>query len=233
MAEQNVHRARLSELVAARIKGYIIDHSLVEGDRLPTEAQMAELFGVSRISIREATKALSFLGIIQAAPRRGLTVGHVDMARVTEYLGFHFALSNYPPEQLLKTRLVIELGALDEAMNRISGDDQAFAALTAINDRLDKARTSDEFIASDVDFHRKLVETSGIGPLVAFNGLIEVFFRRFRQQVLSVIQVRRLRAGGARGHRQLLAALRKKDVSKARHLLQAHLAHYKREGEKP
>jgi DNA-binding FadR family transcriptional regulator len=122
MTGRTLHRARLSELVLAGIKTYILDHSLGEGDRLPTEQQMADLFGVSRVSIREATKALGFLGIIRAAPRRGLTVGHVDMQRVTEYLGFHFALNNYPRQQLLKTRIVIETGALPEAMERLATD---------------------------------------------------------------------------------------------------------------
>src|SRR6188472_3324676 len=105
-------RQNLSEQVAARIKQLILENSLKPGDRLPTEQEMADRFGVSRVSVREATKALSFLGIIQAAPRRGLTVGHVDMRRVTEYLGFHLALTDYPKPQLLQTRLVIETGVL-------------------------------------------------------------------------------------------------------------------------
>jgi DNA-binding FadR family transcriptional regulator len=219
-----VSRTNLSEQVAAKIKAYIIDHALGEGDRLPTEQQMTEMFGVSRISVREATKALSFLGIIRSAPRRGLTVGRVDMGRVTEYLGFHFALNNYPRGQLLAARTVIETGALAESMERIAGDPALYETLLAVSERLREARDVETFIDGDLAFHRALLEASGIEPLVAFNGLLEVFFRRFRDRVIAA------RPGWGKGiesHRQILDALRARDAEKARALLQAHLAHYR------
>jgi len=219
-----IRRQRLSELVVAKIKEHILDHALGEGDRLPTEQQMAEMFGVSRISVREATKALSFLGILRSAPRRGLTVGHVDMHRVTEYLGFHFALNNYPRQQLLKARIVIETGALSEAMERVAGDPAVYQRLLSLNQTLKKARDPDEFIAGDLAFHRGLLEASQIEPLVAFNSLLEVFFRRFRQQV---IEVRRHWAEGLKGHERILAALRAGDLQRAEGLLRTHLAHYR------
>ena len=223
LGDNPIRRARLSELVAAGIKDYILEHSLGEGDRLPTEQRMAEMFGVSRVSIREATKALSFLGIIRAAPRRGLTVGRVDMQRVTQYLGFHFALNNYPRGQLLKARIVVETGALPEAMERVAAEPALYRKLSALNDRLKGIADPDEFIAADLSFHRALIESSGIEPLVAFSGLLEVFFRRFREQV---IEVRRHWASGIRGHRLILAALRRRDLRRAQEHLRKHLAHY-------
>lgn len=227
MTSRTLHRERLSELVIAAIKTYILEHSLGEGDRLPTEQQMAELFGVSRVSIREATKALGFLGIIRAAPRRGLTVGQVDMRRVTEYLGFHFALSRYPREQLLKTRAAIETGALPEAMEHITADDGAYATLLAVSRKLEQARSNEEFIAADLEFHRTILEISGIEPLLAFNGLLDVFFKRFREQVVKAIRVREQRLRGPSGHTKILAALRSQDLPRAQQLLRDHLAHYR------
>ena len=103
-------KIKKSELVAAKLRDYMIRHQLRPGDRLPTEEQLCELFGVSRVSVREATKALQFLGIVEAAPRRGLTVGHVSMKRVSQYLGFHFASANLPIEELIASRIVIEIG---------------------------------------------------------------------------------------------------------------------------
>ena len=46
----------------ANQKLYSLRTNLCPGDRLPTEQEFSELFGVSRTSIREATKALSFFG---------------------------------------------------------------------------------------------------------------------------------------------------------------------------
>jgi DNA-binding FadR family transcriptional regulator len=222
--QNRIRRETLSDLVVAKIKDYILDHALGEGDRLPTEQQMAEMFGVSRVSVREATKALNFLGIIRSAPRRGLTVGQVDMERVTEYLGFHFALNNYPRQQLLKARIVIETGALAEALERIAGNPAVYERLAEINEELRRAIGPDEFIAGDLAFHRELLQASEIEPLVAFNSLLEVFFRRFREEV---VETRRDWAQGIKGHGEILAALQARDLQKAQSLLFTHLDHYR------
>lgn len=224
MPDQRVTHKRLSEVVADRIKDYIIEHSLSEGDRLPTEHEMAELFGVSRLSVREATKALSFLGIINSAPKRGLTVGGVDMHRVTQYLGFHFSLNGYPKAQLLKTRLVIEIGALSEVMDRMADDENVYTQLMAINDKVDNLNDADQFIQRDLAFHRALLEASNIEPLVAFSDLLAIFFKKFRDEVVTA---KRHWSNGVAMHREILDALRNKELENAERILRQHLEHYK------
>ena len=53
------------------------------------------------------------------------------MARVTEYLSFHFALSNYPKQQLLQSRLVIEAGALPYVAKAMANDSTLFTGSRA------------------------------------------------------------------------------------------------------
>ena len=65
-------------------------YSFVQISDLKT--QLAETLGISRLSLREATKALEFLGIVESKTGVGLTVGRIDMGRVTEHLGFHTGL---------------------------------------------------------------------------------------------------------------------------------------------
>jgi len=49
---------------------------------------------------------LVVLGIIAAAPRRGMVLDQFDFGRVSEYFGFHFALSDYPKEKLLTVYMI-------------------------------------------------------------------------------------------------------------------------------
>jgi DNA-binding FadR family transcriptional regulator len=223
-AALKITRERLSEIVADRIRDHIIEHSLGEGDRLPTEHEMAALFGVSRSSVREATKALGFLGIIRSAPRRGLTVGHVDMKRVTDYLGFHFALSDYPKDQLLRTRIVLEKGAMCGLMERMAADPAAYERIAAIADEMEGVSDVDAFIKGDAAFHRALLEYSGIEPLVAFGDILGIFFMRFRTEVASA---KHGWAEGVRMHRSLLDMLRSGNLAEAERLLERHLEHYR------
>jgi GntR family transcriptional regulator, transcriptional repressor for pyruvate dehydrogenase complex len=219
---EQLKRQNLSEIIAGRIKHYIIENELKPGDRLPTEHQMAERFGVSRVSVREATKALGFLGILRSAPRRGLTVGEVDMRKVTEYLGFHLVLTDYPKRQLLETRIIIETGALEHVAQRMTVELDLYDRLHEMTEKMLSTQGLEQRIASDIVFHRALLESSGVGPLVAFNDLLEIFFSRFR---------RSFEQGGweegVRGHQRIINSLRAGDVESARDALKTHLEYHK------
>ena len=181
-----VQRKNVSDLIAAKIKDYILDNGLQQGDRLPTEHELAERFGVSRISVREATKALGFLGIIDAAPRRGLTIGAVNMERLSQYLGFHFAVADYPFDQILDARIAIEVGAVPRAMKGIEADRSILKQLTSLVEKLSanaqtaEPQTPEEWIALDLEFHRVLLSASRLEPLLAFHDLLLIFFKRIQ-----------------------------------------------------
>ena len=57
-----VKKENLYEVIADRIEGMILDNRLHPGDKLPSEPELAESFGVSRNVMREAMKALKEAG---------------------------------------------------------------------------------------------------------------------------------------------------------------------------
>jgi GntR family transcriptional repressor for pyruvate dehydrogenase complex len=220
-----VKRLKRSELVSAGIRRLIVDGGLKPGDRLPTENEMADRFGVSRVSVREATQALCFLGIIRAAPRRGLTLGDVDMRQVTEYLTFHFALTNYPRHQLMQTRLVIESGALPYIAEEMAKDQEVYDRLAAMVEASRQRDDAQWRVSSDVAFHRALLESSGVAPLLVFDDLLRIFFDRFFK-CPKVLPTDDPWKRVADEHERLIRYLRDGNVEDARQLLCDHLGHY-------
>jgi DNA-binding FadR family transcriptional regulator len=214
-------RKNRCELVTEGIKQLILDEGLKPDDRLPTEHQLAALFGVSRVAVREATKALSFLGIIQAAPRRGLSVGNVDMSRVTQYLGFHFALTDYPRTELLRTRMVIEGGAFPYVAQAMADHPAIVERLESLIVATDGTKDLRRRIDADIAFHRALLESSGIGPLLVFDDLLQIFFDRFKRPLSNA-----RREVIVEQHHGLIRFLRDGDLENARHLLADHLSIY-------
>jgi DNA-binding FadR family transcriptional regulator len=80
-------------------------------------------------------------------------------------------------------------------------------------------------IQSDIVFHRALLESSGVGPLLVFDDLLQIFFSRFFPDAedrpcddpwLRIVEE----------HQTLLDQLRAGDVDGARRVLSAHLGHY-------
>jgi DNA-binding FadR family transcriptional regulator len=218
---ETVKRQNLSEVIAGRIKQFIVTNQLKPGDRLPTEHEMAARFGVSRVSVREATKALGFLGVLHAAPRRGLTVGEFDAQRATEQLGFPLVLTEHPKSQLLQTRIVIETGALPYVAARMAENPAIYDQLADLTDRSKQGITIDERIATDLVFHRALLAASGLGPLVAFSDLLQIFFSRFRETFATPNLEKRVQ-----GHLHIIDALRRGDVEDACAALRQHLDRY-------
>ena len=152
-------------MIAKRIKNLIVANQLKPGDRLPTEHEMAAQFGVSRVSVREATSALGFLGVLRSAPRRGLTVGEFDAQRATEQLGFPLVLTDHPKSQLLHTRIIIETGALPHVAKNMAENPALYDQLAALHtDPGKEGVTLDERIATDIAFHRALLTASDLGP---------------------------------------------------------------------
>ena len=68
------NQSRLSHEVAGQIKELIRKEKLKPGDKLPNEMQLAELFGVSRPTIREAAKSLVSQNIIKILRGKGTFV---------------------------------------------------------------------------------------------------------------------------------------------------------------
>ncbi len=213
-----VSKLKKSEVVASKLRDYIINNKLKPGDRLPTEGELSERFGVSRVSVREATTALSFLGIIEAAPRRGLTVGRVRMKQLSRYLSFHFAAADYPVEELIDTRIIVETGGLRRVAERMAKDPTIYEQLHTANDRLRRATKMSEWLQGEVHFHCLLVSSSGIHALAAFNDLVQVFFRKFRQGISKSRW-----KGGIAGHQKIIDALKAGDHQTATQLLTEHI----------
>jgi GntR family transcriptional repressor for pyruvate dehydrogenase complex len=221
---QVVPRQKLkkSEVVASRIRDYIIKHDLKPGDRLPTEGEFAERFGVSRVAVREATTALGFLGILDAAPRRGLTVGRVSMKRLSRYLGFHFAVGNYPADELIDTRIVLETGGLNHVIQRMARDPSIYQNLNDLNAQLRQAKQLQAWIRTDMRFHCSLVAASGLRGLEALNDLVQVFFQRFREDF-----PRSKWKGGIESHQKIIDALRDGDSVTAHRELTEHITSHR------
>ncbi|MFO0014740.1 MAG: FadR/GntR family transcriptional regulator [Planctomycetota bacterium] len=217
-----VPRTKMRDQVAQQIKEYILAHRLGPGDRLPTESQLAESFGISRLSVREATKALEFLGIVESKTGVGLTVGRIDMDRMVEHLGFHTGLMDADPEQLIATRVIIETGVLPYVAQRMKSDPTIEVGLRERIDRFRATRELQTWIALDIEFHRSLLEASGLQPIVAFGDLLHVFFRRFRDSVKQGGWKQ-----GIESHARLVDYLAAGNVAKATTELRSHIESHK------
>lgn len=86
-----VHRETLSEQISRHLMEWMAESGLQPGDRLPTELQLAETFGVSRPVIREALRALAALDIVEISTGKPARVKPFSPALISTFL--HWGMS--------------------------------------------------------------------------------------------------------------------------------------------
>lgn len=217
MTNRLIPRQSLSDEVVAKLKDLILDGALKPGDRLPTEQELASQFGVSRLSIREATKALRYLGVIHSSQKRGQTVGRLDLARLSECLDFHAIVSSYPDEQILRARMAIEMGILPQVMQQMARNPGLYDRLYALTALPGITTDPDIYVEADLAFHSGLVAAADVQPLAMFSELLRTFFVRFHRQAVGSEPA--AMENGVRLHRRIIEALRAGELETAQTLV--------------
>lgn len=222
-----IAKPRMRDQIAEQIRGLIIAERLQPGDRLPTETELAERFGVSRLTVREATKALEFLGILRSKTGVGLTVGELDWQRMTHNLGFHASLHQVDEDELIDSRVIVETGIIPYVMKRIEKDPQIVVRLQDLVAQLREARDLQTRVEIDLRFHRTLLEASGLAPMIAFGEMLQVFFQKFRDSVKK--------AGwdeAVVSHQRIVDSLKSQKPAKAIAELKQHIENHRAESRK-
>jgi GntR family transcriptional repressor for pyruvate dehydrogenase complex len=100
--------SRLSDRVAIELGSRIVRGDLLPGSRLPTEAELCELFGVSRSVIRDAIRVLSARGLVHVRQGHGMVVYPASDATFAEALIILLMRSDVTIGDVIDARAVIE-----------------------------------------------------------------------------------------------------------------------------
>jgi len=213
-----IRQERLYVKVAEQLASHIDNGDIGPGERLPSERDLAEQFGVSRPTIREAMIALEIAGRVEIRSGSGVYVADADSQ------GFGKLPDEAPgPLELLEARYYFEGEAAALAAERatdgeVKAIEKAFRAMTAENKRSERHEEADE------RFHTLIAKASGNSAIYA---TIRQFWEWRRLTELSVFFHEKLRSQGikplVRDHRAVLEAIRTRDAEAARSAMRSHL----------
>src|SRR6185437_10620908 len=117
--------ARLHASVLESLQAYIAENRLQPGDALPPETALARSLGVSRNSVREATKALETVGLLEARHGTGIFVREFSFDPLIEYLGHSAGHALRDLADILDVRRTLEVGLIGEVIGRLGEADLA------------------------------------------------------------------------------------------------------------
>src|SRR5947207_3659488 len=116
---------RASSSIADQIRQAIVTGKLTQGSRLPPERELAEQFGVSRVTVRDALRALEAMGLLEVrvGARGGAFVTVPSGSIMGQTMSDMMMMSALTPEDVVEARLVIELGTVSLACARAPHED--------------------------------------------------------------------------------------------------------------
>jgi len=197
-----VKHQSLTDLVGREIENLIFTGKLKSGDRI-NEKHLADRFGVSRAPIREATRALQPLGLVDIIKNRGVFVRSVNVKQVIDIFDIRVRLAGL---------------AASDAARRMG--DVADTVLTNLVKKMDVTNDAEKYLELNLEFHRQIFDLSGNERLSALDTSLGKEIRLFR--------VRGLRSGGGlavsnQEHRGILSALRDRNPELAGRLFEQHV----------
>lgn len=181
-----IRSARAFEEIARQIRAELAAGRIKVGSRLPAERTLAEQFGVSRNTLREALRSLEYAGLIRL--QKGATGGayiseHSGEAVMTGLMDMYH-LGAIQPAQLTEARIWLESIVVREACKRATAAD--LRALKENAAAAEDAYSKGEFVRRlevHLEFHRILARIAGNPIMVpVMNGVLDVL----REFVLKI-----------------------------------------------
>ncbi|HET9822842.1 MAG TPA: FCD domain-containing protein [Burkholderiaceae bacterium] len=215
---------------AARLRDNLLEQLRMRtwrpGDRLPTERALGEQYGLSRSTVRRVMLDLKRRRLITQTVGSGTYVSE-DAPQVLAAMVPAAAAQVVSPAELMSARLTLEPALIEMVVGNATGAD--FARMEECNAHAEMADTLEAFEHWDAALHEAIAEAThnrfivGVFRLMneaRANGEWGMLKRRSATPERRVVYQRE--------HRELVQALKARDVERARALCLDHLVHVRR-----
>ena len=215
-----VRRSRIYERIVEQIRALIDEGRLKPGDQLPPERLLAERFGVSRTSVREALRALELSGFIEGRQGGGTFVRTRSADDLVQPLASALLAGKRELADVLEVREMIEPALARKAAERITPEQ--IAELEAILERqADKVRRGESYPEEDAAFHDLIAEAADNPLVLRLLGVVRDLIGDTRA---SELQSKERPMRSLEGHRRILDAIRRRDGEAAYQTTFEHLS---------
>jgi len=210
----------LSDRVVSEITEAVTSGRILPGERLQSERELAEEFGVSRTVVREAIRSLSAHGLVESRSGRGVQVATVGPDAVNRSMSL-FLLGNSGIDygQVHEVRSALEVQMAGLAAQRATEED--ISRLSNCIELMSDAGSDLERLARlDVDFHRGLAAATHNELFTVILGSIDDVMLEVRR---SAFAEPALATYAITAHRAILEAIGRGARTEAREAMRAHL----------
>jgi GntR family transcriptional repressor for pyruvate dehydrogenase complex len=218
-AREGARSARAYESIVLHVQQLVEEGVLKPGDKLPSERDLAERFGVGRSSVRDAIRILDVRGIVKPRQGGGTVVQAFSSDSLVSELSSVLVRKRALVDELMDVRTIIEPALAARAALHASAED--IAQLERILERQrQRTQRGHPTVDDDYDFHATLARASGNSVMVAVLDTLVNLLSETRRRALQGLA--RSRASLA-GHRAVLRAIQRRDPEAAEAAMRRHI----------
>jgi GntR family transcriptional repressor for pyruvate dehydrogenase complex len=218
MTIKPIRRVNVSEQVAEQMKELVLSGKWAPGEHLPSEGSLAEMFQVSRVTIRQGIHQLVALGLARTVPGEGTFICTLSPGQSISNLIPAAYLSEDSLLHVLQFRKAIESFTAELASQQANQSD--IDELEAILDEMEQTKEDlAEFSEADFRFHYKLAAVSRNPLIIESYNLTRELFRTTHHTIVE----KRGNTGGLYYHRAILDSIIAKDSERCRSTMAAHI----------
>lgn len=165
MEKNTLVRKNISDQIADILKEKIIRHEYADGEKLPGENELAEIYGVSRMTARTVFQKLSSLGLVEIRNGEGTFAKSFDLKDYFQQ-ALSFMNEQNTTEDIREFRRYFEPMCNELASQKRTEKD--IEELTKLYDELVRSCDSNDvmdFLEADYNFHRYICRTTG-NPII-------------------------------------------------------------------
>ncbi|WP_394187004.1 FadR/GntR family transcriptional regulator [Metabacillus halosaccharovorans] len=194
-----------------------------EGEKLPSERELCELFNVSRAPVRQALSALELNGVIYSRQGEGIFVKNSKV--LTGNFQTSFFLKLISPEDIVEARMSIEPLIIEFAALRATDDD--IKALQKTIKKMEEETKSGVYVPeTDETLHKQIAEASHNDLFIKFMSAISNAMKQ--QEMWHFIRDRTVTRPDYRDinfkeHLLLIKAIEEHNAKKAVELMTSHM----------
>ena len=165
MAFSKIQKSTVSQIIVEQIQEKLLKGELKAGQKLPPERQLAEMLGVSRSSLREAMRALQYMGILEIRQDGAHLCENLSL--LSDHFKLTYLLKQFSVMELIEARKLVEAEIVRLAAERATAEDKETIA-EAFEETLRYQETGEEkdFLMTDFAFHRAIAEAAQNSVLV-------------------------------------------------------------------
>ena len=213
-----VRRTKVYEEVAQQIQHKIF-RGLRPGDLLPPEVELAQRFGVSRSTIRDAIRGLEVIGLVDRHQGRGTTVRRLTSDLQTDPLSAALVQQRHNVGELLEVRKILEPALARRAATRATEEEISELGQILLRQE-EKVRRRELAIEEDCEFHYNIAMAADNGVILRVLDILMDLLRETRERSLQTEG--RLERSLA-GHRRIFTALKRRNGRAAEVAMRRHL----------